>query len=121
MSTELVTLNDEQYPALADGGAILRTIKQNLGNDEISPSDLTRIKVPLGGSETWLVPGIGGETAHKTLALEGDVALNRTQWLEVQSNKWKPIWFYPSIGLFAIVALFALAFRDKPDEQETPR
>jgi hypothetical protein len=57
------------------------------------------------------------EKAHKTLGLEGEVALNRTQWLEVQSNKWKPIWLYPSIGLFAILAFFALAFRDKPDEE----
>ncbi len=58
-------------------------------------------------------------TAHEKLGLEGDVALDRKQWLAVQANKWNRIWLWPSIFCFVILAIFAIAFQDKPDEDET--
>ncbi len=56
---------------------------------------------------------------HKQLGLEGEVALERAYWLEVQSLKWKHIWLWPSIGLWVVLIFFALAFYDKPDEEES--
>ena len=60
------------------------------------------------------------QAAHTKLGLKGDVALARTQWLEVQANKWKPIWLWPSMALFVVLAFFALAFRDKPEAGASP-
>ncbi len=58
------------------------------------------------------------KTIHEKLGLEGDVALDRSQWLEAQSCKWKNVWLGPSIALFVILLVFAFAFRDKPEEEE---
>ncbi len=57
------------------------------------------------------------KSAHEKLELEGDVALNRKQWLAVQSNKWDRIWLWPSIGCFVVLIFFALAFRDEPKKE----
>ncbi|MBC8876102.1 MAG: MFS transporter [Planctomycetes bacterium] len=57
--------------------------------------------------------------AHEKLGLEGNVALDRKQWLAVQANKWNRIWFWPSIFCFVILAIFAVAFRDEPAKGET--
>jgi len=53
------------------------------------------------------------QKAHQALDLSGDVALDRTQWLAVQTNKWQPIWLWPSLCVFVILVFFAVAFRDK--------
>ena len=45
------------------------------------------------------------------------MALNRKQWLAVQSYKWDRIWLWPSIGCFVVLIFFALAFRDEPKEK----
>jgi len=45
-----------------------------------------------------------------------DVGLTRTQWLEAQSAKWRPIWLYPALGVLVVFALFIIGFRDKPPE-----
>ncbi len=66
-SKELVTLDKAQFPALADGGAVLERIKQNLGGEEITPADLMRIKVPTGGATTWSVPTADGDESCKEL------------------------------------------------------
>jgi len=55
------------------------------------------------------------KTAAEKLGLEGEVTLDREQWLEVQSNKWGPIWMWPSIICFAVLVLFAVAFREKKE------
>lgn len=54
--------------------------------------------------------------AHEKLGLKGDVELDRQQWLAVQSNRWGTIWLIPSIICFAILAAFALGFRETPAE-----
>jgi len=55
---------------------------------------------------------------HKELGLEGNVVLNREQWLAVQANNWQPIWLWPSVFCFVLLGLFALGFRDKPVVEE---
>ena len=65
---ELVTLMPDQYPAIANGKKALAVIQDNLAGEEVTPHDLTKIKVPAGGATTWLVNGLSGdEEAHKTL------------------------------------------------------
>jgi hypothetical protein len=66
--TQLVTLPPERYPALA--GDVSAAIAENLGGEDIGPSDLTRIKVPAGGGQNWTIPGIDG-TDESLPALEG--------------------------------------------------
>ena len=55
---------------------------------------------------------------HEKLGLEGDVTLDREQWLAVQANKWGPIWLYPAVFCFVILAVFVVGFRDKPIEEK---
>jgi len=57
---------------------------------------------------------------HDVLGLQTDAPLTRKDWLKVQSNKWAPIWLWPSAAAFSILAVFALAFRDKPPEEKSP-
>ena len=48
----------------------------------------------------------------------GEVSLDRTQWLQAQSCDWRPIWLYPSIAAFVILAIFAVGFRYNKDEEQ---
>lgn len=48
---------------------------------------------------------------------EDQISLDRKQWLRAQSCNWAPIWLWPSAAAFVILAIFALAFRDKPREE----
>ena len=54
---------------------------------------------------------------HEKLGLEGDIALDRDQWLKVQANKWAPIWLWPSALCFVVLVFFAIGFRDQPQEE----
>lgn len=54
---------------------------------------------------------------HQKLGLEGEVALDRGQWLKAHADDWAFIWLWPSILCFAVLAYFAVAFRDKPQEE----
>jgi nucleoside transporter len=47
-----------------------------------------------------------------------DIALTRKDWLAAQSCNWWPIWIWPSIGVFVILVLFYVGFRDKPTEEK---
>lgn len=58
------------------------------------------------------------QEAQEALGLTADAVLDRDQWLAVQSNNWWHIWIWPSLCCFVLLAIFALAFRDKPPEQE---
>jgi len=56
---EIVKVQD--YPLItADGEALAARLRRNTGSEVISPFDLVRIRVPTGGSMTWLL-NVGGE------------------------------------------------------------
>jgi hypothetical protein len=59
----------------------------------------------------------------KDEAAEGEISLTRKQWLAAQSSDWRPIWLWPALAVFIVLALFMIAFRDTPPgekEQEQP-
>jgi nucleoside transporter len=62
---------------------------------------------------------------HRVAALQedkapqGEISLDRQQWLRAQSCNWGPIWLWPSAAAFVILGVFAIAFRDKPQQQES--
>ena len=57
----------EHYPALVGGVALVQTIRENMGGEEISPADLNVVKMPTGGSTTWEIPTAGESVATKTI------------------------------------------------------
>ena len=78
--TDLICLSPEQYPALADNAA--ETILANMGGEEVTPGDLTRIRVPAAGGSQWTIQGIDGQE-RQAPSLEGVVlhhALRRAYW-----------------------------------------
>jgi len=82
MTTELIPVSPESYPVLASGQNVGQIIKQNLGGEQVTPADLTRIKVPAGGGTTWEVPGEDGEP-QPIKVLEGilvHTARRRAYW-----------------------------------------
>ncbi len=62
MSTELATIETNNYLALQDGGAIAEAMEANLGEGSaLKESDLTRVKIPTGGATKWTVSSILGD------------------------------------------------------------
>lgn len=53
--TEIVSLNDYAISKVGNG-AISDLIAGNLGGSTLQVSDLPKVKIPAGGSTTWLVP-----------------------------------------------------------------
>lgn len=97
-STDLICLSPEQYPALADDAA--ETILANMGEEEITPADLSRIRVPSGDVQQWTVLGSDGQKRQEP-HVEGVILhhqLRRGYWLnpipsgefpDCMSNDWK--------------------------------
>lgn len=58
----------EKY-AIAQTGVddLLETIKSNVGDAQITESNLDRVKMPSGGSVTWSVPSLDGDVDTKEL------------------------------------------------------
>lgn len=72
------------FKALQPGNARLQAlIEENLGGDTLSPSDLTRIKMPTSGSTTWSIPTARGPVATNDL----DVVVLYTR---LQRAYWEP-------------------------------
>ena len=65
MSDELAEMSDDGLAiASMDSDMLSEIIQSNLGNDDLSVSDLDRISMPSGGGSTWEVPSIEG-VEHK--------------------------------------------------------
>jgi len=60
MSTELVTLPPAQYPALDPNNDRVRLMQQNLGGEQLSVADFTRIKIPASGATRWQIETAAG-------------------------------------------------------------
>jgi len=56
----------------------------------------------------------------KAISPNEDSSLTRDEYLTAQSCNWWPIWMYPSIALFVLIAVFAVAFRETPSEEQAP-
>ena len=65
-STGLATI-DGEWAIKASEESIPDLLRENLGSEGISPFDLPKVSVPTGGGISFMVPGIGGETAEKEL------------------------------------------------------
>lgn len=65
MATDLVPVNLESYPIVS--GNCAEVIRENMGGEQVSPSDLSRIKVPSGGGLTWEVPSADGVEPAKVI------------------------------------------------------
>jgi len=78
---ELVKLDEARFPALVGDSNVLESIRQSMAGEEISPADLTRIKVPSGGTTSWVIEDLDGEATAKTI--EGvivHIARRRAYW-----------------------------------------
>jgi nucleoside transporter len=51
-------------------------------------------------------------------AVQGEVRVTRSDWLEAQSHHWPPIWLWPAAAAAAIGAFFWLASRDEQPAAE---
>jgi len=67
MANELVTLAAAQYPALDPNNDRVKLMLQNLGGEQLSVADFTRIKVPTGGATKWQIETAGGAEVVDTL------------------------------------------------------
>lgn len=82
-STELVVPGDDsKYLALRMAESeLVELIRENLGGDGLSPTDLDRIKVPSGGGLAFEVPTMDGEESMKELrGVIVDRATRRGYW-----------------------------------------
>lgn len=89
---ELATVDVSEYPILAGNDAVNEVIKQNLGGEEVTAADFTRIKVPSGGGTQWIVPTLsgGGEMVDE---LEGIILFStrrRGYWKDSNPNGQPP-------------------------------
>jgi len=57
----------DEYAIAAAGADVGAMLERNLGGEKLSVFDLRRVKVPVGGSMTWIVPGLHGEEAMKEI------------------------------------------------------
>jgi len=67
MSTELMTLPPAQYPALDPANDRVKLMLQNLGGEQLSVADFTRIKVPTGGATRWQIETAAGSEVVDTI------------------------------------------------------
>jgi hypothetical protein len=66
MNTELTHVDPANFPALT-GSNVSDLITQTLAGEPLTPTDLSRIKVPTGGGTSWTVPTASGDETHKEL------------------------------------------------------
>lgn len=57
----------EIVPILGDPREIQEVLADNLAGDEISPFDLDRVGIPMGGATAWTVPALGGDEMAKEI------------------------------------------------------
>jgi hypothetical protein len=66
-SKALAIIEADQYAVCKMGVNIGELIKENLGGEQVSANDLTKIPIPAGGGKTWTVETIDGELDLKEL------------------------------------------------------
>jgi hypothetical protein len=82
----IVALDAAEYPALLlDPDTLKEAFDENLAGEQLSFSDLRRIKVPAGGAETWSIPNVDGGKPTGASTFQGVIAhteLGRVMWLK---------------------------------------
>jgi len=63
----LAVIDASVFPALRDDSGVSEAMAANLPDAALRESDLTRVPIPSGGSTTWVIPSITGETTAKTI------------------------------------------------------
>ena len=59
--SKLAVIPRDSFFALADGSSEIREAMESVGGEKFGPNDLTRVKMPTGGSTTWeIADGVGG-------------------------------------------------------------
>jgi hypothetical protein len=88
----MVVANPTDYALVSGGGNIAETIRHNMGGEQVTPGDLTRIRVPGAGATTWtVIDSSGDESGERTL--EGilvHVARRRAFWASQVLSKSPP-------------------------------
>jgi hypothetical protein len=82
MANEIALIDPKEYPVLLADASLAETILGNMAGESVSPSDLNRIKVPAGGSTTWVYQDSDGEEkSAKTLdGIIVHIARRRAYW-----------------------------------------
>ncbi len=65
--TALAQLGEQSISIMTTDLDIGGIIRANLGDSPLSPADLDRVKVPSGGTTTWVIPSVEGEVEAKEL------------------------------------------------------
>jgi hypothetical protein len=73
----VATQEDLQEFSFMDANA-LDVVRENLGAQQISPSDFERIKFPTGGGQFWEVTGLSGDT-EMVKSIQGLILMHRTE------------------------------------------
>lgn len=74
---ELVKVGD-LYPVLNPNSGVQELIKENLGGQQFQRGDLQKITIPLGGSTTWQLPGIGDDKIE-AVSFQGIIIRHRLE------------------------------------------
>ena len=81
MANDLVLLTLKDYPALDPGNPVLALLRENLGNEPLTPAELPRVRMPTSGATSWIVTdALGDQSVPK---LEGVIlytARRRAYW-----------------------------------------
>lgn len=78
-SNALMVAKAEDYPILASAGEVAETIRQNLGGEQVTAADLTRIRVPAGGGLQFTVEG-SEETFKAVEGIIVHITRRRAYW-----------------------------------------
>jgi hypothetical protein len=83
-----------------DATSIAEALAENLGGEQVGPSDLDRIRIPAGGGTSWTVPTINGEEDAKefTGVIVG-IKTVRSFWQEEFSGEGNPPDCYSDDGV----------------------
>jgi hypothetical protein len=60
-----------------DADDFRETMRENFGDDTLSPRDLSRVKIPAGGGVHWLVPSLDDDDGEMSKEVEGVVVAQR--------------------------------------------
>lgn len=81
LSTKHEVAVRENYAIAQPGIDIAAVIARNMGGVQITPSDLTRVKVPSGGGTTWEIPTLDGiDESKELIGVIVHTAVQRVYW-----------------------------------------